>query len=69
MCLGNKKNAAQDAVSTAPTASTSNLIASGTLPKPESFDALSFTMLAGYFIVDTQAHGIYEKFLTADDDI
>ncbi len=67
--LGDKKDVAQGATSATPTASTSRPAASGTLPKPEGSGASSSATLAGRIFADTQAHGMYEEFLNADDDI
>ncbi len=69
VCLRDKKDAAQGAASAAPTASTSRPATSSTLPKPEGCGSSLSATLAGRIFADTQAHGMYEEFLNADDEI
>ncbi len=69
VCLEDKKHAAQGAASAAPTTSTSGSAASGTLPKPEGSGTLLSATLVGRIFADTQAHGMYEEFLNANDEI
>lgn len=69
MYLGDKKDVVQSAAFTTPTVSTSRPVASGTFPKPGGSGTSLFAMLAGPFFADIEAHGIYEEFLNADDNI
>ncbi len=69
VCLRDKKHAARGVASTAPTTSTSGPATSGSLPKPEGSGASSSAMLVGRIFADTQAHGMYEEFLNANDEI
>lgn len=69
LCLGDKKYAAQSAVSDALTGSTLSLAASGTLPKSKGSGVSLSVTLAGSIFTDTQAHGMYEEFLNVNDNI
>ena len=69
MCLGDKKHAPQGAASAAPAPSTSGPAANGALPQPEGSGVSSSAALASRIFADTQANGIYEEFMDADDDI
>lgn len=66
MYLGDKKDVA---AFVAPITSTLHLTASGTLSKPEGSGTSLFTMLAGHIFVDTQANGMYKKFINANNNI
>ncbi|WP_375449249.1 hypothetical protein [uncultured Nostoc sp.] len=69
VCLRDKRHTAQGAASVAPVSSTSNPAANGTLPQPEGSGASLSATLASRIFADTQANGIYEEFMNADDDI
>ena len=69
MCLRDKKHAAQGAASAAPAPSTSGPAGNGPLPQPEGSGAPLSVALASRIFADTQANGIYEEFMDADDDI
>ncbi len=60
---------AQGTASDAATTPTSGLAASGILQKPESSCTLLSAIFTGRIFADTEAHGMYEEFLNADDDI
>ena len=69
VCLGDKKHAVQGAASAAPAPSTSGPAGNGALPQPEGSGVSSSAALASRIFADTQANGIYEEFMDADDDI
>ena len=69
VCLVDKKHAAQGAASAAPASLTLGPAGNGALPQPEGSGASLSAALASRIFADTQANGIYEEFMDADDDI